>query len=231
MNHLATLVSNSGSNLVVGYDFETSFAELIRSGGVDALIISSELGYSVLGAQASSLANELGMQESTLRKIAAWNHDREEVSLVGIPSPSAPVGLAGVVLAAGGRSRSYQRFAEPTFGKPYRDFYYNVAYESIDYAVSVLGATKIGMSHLTGGGSFREEVSLCVAEALGHFVDGAQSDRLKSFMFVGCCVTEEHLAGFGRLNQEGQTTRHIPINKESSTFQGYDVISLNWSEQ
>jgi hypothetical protein len=117
----------------------------------------------------------------------------------------------------------------PRFGLPYRDFYYNVTYEAIAYASQNWGAHRIAISHLSGCGSFHEDIATCNAEALAHYCDAAEG-AIDSFIFLGDCdIDLEHLAGIHRLNAEARTGRHRPISTEVERRDGYDLVHLDWS--
>ena len=231
MNQIAELRSKRGTKTLVGYDFDSSLDELVAQGAIDCPIISSEDGFSPLGMWMSFFADELGIRKYDIGELANLNRfDNDKISLVGLPSRRATGNLKGVVLAAGETSKCYEQFAPAYFGRPYRDFYYNVAYESIHYAAHVLKAEKLAISHLSGSGHFHENIAICIAEALGHFCDQADSPPIRSFLFVGCCINPDHLSGIERLNSEGAITRHRDIRTRATLKNGFDVISLDWRE-
>lgn len=229
MNTLAKLNSKKGSTTIIGYDFDTSFEELVRLEQVDAYIISTEDGFSPLGSAKSYFSRALGIDENDISRIAQWSRFyNPDISLIGLQRKKRNKKLRGVVLAASETSKSYEQFATPFYGNPYRDFYYNVAYESISYAAHVLGAKKIAMSHLSGSGHFHEDIATCVAEALAHFCDEPNTPKIDSFLFVGCCIKVEHLSGIQQLNVDGNITRHQDIQIKKSIEDGFEIVSLNW---
>lgn len=229
MNKLATLQSKQGTCTILGYDFSSSLEDLVQRGDVDCYIMSTEDGFSPLGRLRGFLAQELRVSEHDIGNLADWNRfENTEISLIGFPSQNTHSQLRGLVLAASETSECYQQFASAFYGKPYRDFYYNVAYESIAYAVNRLGAKKIAISHLSGSGHFHEDIATCIAEALAHFCDNANNSVIDSFMFVGCCVEQRHLLGIQQLNAEGHITKHRQIHTQHSIKNGFDVVSLDW---
>lgn len=229
MYKLAELRSEHGTTTTVGYDFSSSFEHLVERGAADCFIVSSEDGFSPLGSAREFFARELGIEQSKIIKAAEWNRfENKEISLIDLSSRNDSSRLLGVILAAGETSRCYEQFAPAFDGKPYRDFYYNVAYQSIAHAANVFGARKIAMSHLSGSGHFHEDIATAVAEALGHFCDDESNRPIDSFIFVGCCIQVNHLLGIQRLNKEGRSTRHRSICTWMTEMNGFDVINLDW---
>ncbi len=229
MNWLAELRSKEGTATLVGYDFYSSIEELVRQGHIDCCIVSTEDGFSPLGASRHFFSSELGIIEDDISSLADWNRFRNhEISLVGLPNKRLTGNLKGVVLAASETSKCYEQFAPAFHSSPYRDFYYNVAYESIAYSTKVLGAKNLAMSHLSGSGHFHEDIATCVAEALAHFCDIADSPSISSFLFVGCCIDPSHLSGIQRLNFEGDVTRHRNIRTKTSRRNEFEIISFDW---
>lgn len=230
MNQLAELRSRSGKATYLGYDFTSSLEELVEQGYIDCCIHSTEDGFSPLGETKQFISNELGIAEGEIRELADWNRfENHEISLVGLPNQKPTGNLKGVVLAASETSKCYEQFAPAYYGRPYRDFYYNVAYESIHYCVKTLGARKLAMFHLSGSGHFHEDIATCVAEALAHFCDMPDNPSISSFLFVGCCIDPNHLAGIQRLNLEGNVTRHSKTHPRKSLINGFEVISFDLS--
>ena len=230
MTQIATLLSRNGTATLVGYDFNSSLEKLVQQGDVDCHIVSTENGFSPLGSSIHFFASELDIAEADICKLADWNRfDNPNISLIGLPSKKPNSKLRGVVLAASETSKCYEQFAPACcHGKPYRDFYYNVAYESIAYSARVLGAKKIAMSHLSGSGNFHEDIATCVAEALAHFCDNGDNPEIQSFLFVGCCIDPNHLHGIRRLNAEGDETEHRNIRTQTGQREGYEVVSFDW---
>jgi hypothetical protein len=229
MHKLAELQSKQGTTTVVGYNFTSPLEEIVQRGEADCYIVSTEDGFSPLGAARRFISTSLGIDENVIRKIADWNRfQNDQISLIGLPNKIPFSKLLGVILAASETSRCYEQFAPAFHSRPYRDFYYNVAYESISYAANTLGAKRICMSHLSGSGHFHGDIATSIAEALGHFCDNDKNAKLDSFIFVGCCIECSHLAGIQRLYSEGNMTGHRDIRTWISKTTGFEVINLDW---
>ncbi len=196
---------------------------------IDAFIVSTEEGFSPLGANGAFLSRDLGIPEAEIRHLAKWNRfEKPRVSLIALQSRRTDSLLRGVILAAAGSSVCYEQFAAPRHGRPYRDFYYNVTYESIAYVCKSWGARKLAISHLSGSGAFHEDIATCNAEALAHYCDSTPYANVESFMFLGCCMAVEHFGGIARLNSEGSIGRHRAITTELQHREGFDLIHLDW---
>lgn len=226
MHRLAELQSKQGTMTVLGYDFTSSLEEIVLRGDADCYIVSTEDGFSPLGAARRYISASLGIEESVIIKLANWNRfENDQVSLIGLPAQTKPSKLLGVVLAASETSKCYKQFAPAFHSKPYRDFYYNVAYECISYAVNTLGARKLCMSHLSGSGHFHVHIATCIAEALLHFCHNEKNPQIDSFMFVGCCIEVRHLEEIRRLNTDGNLTSHYDIRTWLTKMAGFEVVT------
>ena len=226
---LATLESRHGLRTSIQFE-EQNLPALAAAGGVDTYIVATEDGFSPLGADRTFISHDLGIPESEISRLADWNRFKNpRVSLVALRSRKSHSLLRGVVLAASESSECYKRFAVPLYGRPFRDFYYNVTYEAIAFASGNWGAHHLALSHLSGSGNFHEDIATCNAEALAHYCDATPSAEVLSFMFVGCCISLEHLADIVRLNAEAKTAQHHPIVTEIEHHGGYDLVHLAWS--
>ena len=154
MGMLAALESRHGKRTSVEFDGE-SLPNLAHAGRVDTFILATEDGFSPLGGYRSFFSADLGIPEPEISKLADWNRfQNPKVSLVALRSRRPGSLLRGLVLAASESSESYKQFAVPRFGRPYRDFYYNVTYEAIAYVCGQWGARRLALSHLSGCGTF-----------------------------------------------------------------------------
>lgn len=229
MKKIAELRSRKGTTTWLGYDFESPMEEMVAAGHADCCIVSTEDGFSPLGNWKEYFAASLGTDTHTIGDLAGWNRfENDQISLIGLPNRNRDGSLKGVILAAGESALCYEQFAVPFYGRPYRDFYYNVAYESIAYASKVLGAQRIALSHLSSSNRFHQDIATCIAEALAHFCDEEHNPPIHSLIFVGCCIKPEHFSGIPQLNTEGDVTRHRTIRRSIAKRNGFDVVSFDW---
>lgn len=223
---LSNLHSRSGTCLPISFD-PGALEPIAKLGDVDAYIVASEDGFSPLGLNRKFLASDLGVDEEMIGKLARWNRfENERFTLVAIPSQRSDSQLRGVILAPSETSACYKRL--PNRGRPpHRSFYYNVSYESIAYICGQWGARRPAISHLSASGHFHEDIATCNAEALANYFD-ANPTGIQSFTFLGCCISESHLAGIARLNAEGGTGKHRPITIELEKHSQHSLIHLSW---
>lgn len=203
--------------------------ELAQEGEVDAFIVGTDDGFTPLGVNRRFLASDLGIPEEEIRRVADWNcAENPRVTLVALHSRRDGSRLRGVILAASEMSHCYKRFSTPRYSRPYRDFFYNVTFEALAIASGKWGARRIAISHLSGSGSFTEDIATCNAEALAHYCD-AKPSEIDSFIFSGCCISAEHLAGIRRLNSEAKTGAHRAILTEAAHRDGCELMHLDWT--
>jgi hypothetical protein len=226
---LAKLESRHGNQTSIEFG-KKSLEDLAREGRADAYIVSTEDGFSPLGANSGFLSNDLGIPYDEIKRLANWNRfENPRVSLVALRSRRSGSLLRGVILAAAGSSECYKRFGFPRRGPPYRDFYYNVTYEAIAYACGTWGAKRLAITHLSGCCNFHVDIATCNAEALAHYCDAQMSAEIESFIFDDFCeISSDHIAGIARLNAEAQTSRHHPIFTVVRNCDGYDLVHLGW---
>ena len=103
-----------------------------------------------------------------------------------------------------------------------------MTYEALAVACGQWRARKIAISHLSASGCYHEDIATCHAEALAHYCDANPESAPGSFVFCGCCITLEHLQGIRRLNAEGQSSKHRPIQITTEAKAGAALLHLDW---
>lgn len=228
---LCLLKSNTGNETLLGYDFMSNFETLARRGEADAVIVSTEDGFSPLGASRRFFQDDLGISyDEEIRPLADWNRfENERVTLIALASRRPGSLLRGIILAPGQNCRSYSQFSSAYGHKPHRNYYYNVTYEAIQYACRRWGAECLAMTHLCSCNRFHVDMATCHAEALAHFCDAWPTSAPKSLTFSGCCIDQEQFLGLQSLNGEGQSTSHRSINV-TTEFKGQALLlHLDWT--
>jgi hypothetical protein len=186
-----------------------------RKSGFEALVISGELGFAPLAA--------LG-DRSFFKQFSELTELSNEITLVKISKPS----IGNLIICPSERSKAYLRLANPDFGRPYRDFYYNVSYEAFNLCRREWGAENIAMTHLCGGGGrFNDEptIAACSIEAWSHLASGGRLG------FIGCCIEEATIRKAKHLIQaDPKPTRHkqIEITQLENILKGADVYQIKW---
>ncbi|MCE9551383.1 MAG: hypothetical protein K8R50_10375 [Betaproteobacteria bacterium] len=228
MEIIASLHPNNSRPVRVGFA-PNMIKTLSSKGVVDTLITAADEGFTPLGFASTFLEQDLGVPFAEIRSLADWSRSRnDQVTVIGIPSRRKDSQLRGLILAPCENSISYRRYAKPQYGKPFRDFYYNVTYEAIALAHAEWGAQKFAMSHLSLSNRFHEDIATCNAEALAHFCDENPNAGIESFVFTGCCIEKSHLNGIARLNAESKTGHHHPVNITKSVANGYTLVHIDW---
>ena len=171
MELIATLASKSGRPTSIYY-YRGEIKSLALEENVDAYIVSTEDGFSPLGSNRAFLSADLDIPVEEITRLASWNRfDNQQVTLVALQSRRNGSCLRGVILAPSESSGCYKQFATPIHWRPYRDYFYNVAYESIAYISKMWGAQHIAVSNYFRGANAGEDIVTCNAEALAHFCD------------------------------------------------------------
>ncbi|MCX7140804.1 MAG: hypothetical protein NT123_06845, partial [Proteobacteria bacterium] len=109
-------------------------------------------------------------------------------------------------------------------------FMYNVTYEAIAHAYTKWGARRIGITHFSRskyGGKYRNDVTTCQVEAIGHFC--TEHSGVECLTFVddseGNCPLEI-VKGFNSLPDPGF---HRTISTKVIELWGIDFIDLDWA--
>lgn len=229
---LCTLPLNS-SNTTIQFDFSAIFHDLAERGEADAVIVSTEEGFSPLGASREFFERDLGISyDDEIQPLARWNQsENDAVSLVAFKSKSTQGLLRGVLLAPGENCLSYAPFASKTRAyrpKPHRDYYYNVSYEAIAFLCQEWGARKIAISHLSASGRFHEHIATCHVEALMHFCNEHPDLAPESFTFCGCCIEVNQLIDARKLAEEKSSALHRPIRTWKTCKGSAEIINIDW---
>lgn len=224
-----TVQQSSGYLTEIRHAPDLSLSELAKSACADVAIMSTEEGFSTLGMSREFLHLDLGWSYGKVKPLAVWNRDvNENVSLIALPSRKQNSLLRGVILAPGDSCLSYQSYSSPYGRKPYRDYYYNVAYEAFSYVCKKWGAQKIALSQLCGSGRHHIDMATCQLEALIHFCDEFPKLAPHSITFFGCCIEKEHLDGLGLLEKERGRTKHKPIRIHVESKDDAEILNISW---
>ena len=227
LTQVGTLLGQGGQAVAVQYcrDYPT-FAS---PGAPDVLLFPDEDGFSPLGSARSRLASALAIPESEIADLAHWNRfENPQVTVIALASRRSEGLPRGICLCPAEWSRCYLDFGTPRHGRPYRDFYYNVAYEALRIALQDWRATRIGISTFVR--DRHEDVVTCQIEALGHLLDSAPQSNLASVTFHACGSLElGQMAALGRLHADEPHTRHRPIDVREERRGEARLLHLRWT--
>lgn len=232
-------------NHPVGYKPQT----LAEKGFVDAVIVDTEDGFSQLGMMRRFLSADLGLAEKDLVKwvlngfpdnleksissLADWNRARTpEVTLVAIPSHRPGSHLKGLILSPYESSECYKQFAVPMYGRPHRDFMYNVTYEAISYAYRAWNARRIGITHFSRSkcaGKYHRDLTTCQVEAMMHFCN--EHKGIESFTFLDGNEGNHPLGILAEFNNLPDIGIHRKIRTKELEFWGINFVDLDWNDR
>ncbi len=254
-NDVGVLRSRTGENIVInhvtgshGYSGLRSVKNLAELGLFDAIIVESEDGFSQLGAMRSFVSWDLGLEERNLVRwvldgfsdklernissLADWNLARKtEVTLVAIPSARVGSCLKGIILCPYDGSDCYLQYANGCYGKPHRDFIYNVTYEAIAHAYKTLGARRIALTHFARDKyqqKYQRDVTTCQVEAMTHFCN--QHSDMLSFTFLDGYAGNQPLQIVQEFNAMTDVGIHREINTRRVIFTGISFVDLDWKK-
>ncbi len=201
---------------------------VLEAGCVDGLLIEGFWGFNDLGGYGRLIAKLLGTTEETIQRICSATQSSSIPTVAFIPSTLKHLALKGIALVPTQNHPCYERWATPIFGRPYRDFYYNVAYEGM-YLLAKHGCTSIGIAGLTASLAHygHPDVGNCVAQAAAHIaIEFAELDRVTSTGYGPVIVKPSiymnaHPDGIGE---------HRLINTRSFSTNGVVHTQISWSQ-
>jgi hypothetical protein len=241
------LKNRFGESIRISHFYEGSFEEEVSAGRVDVLLIEPEDGFSLLGGMREYLSTKLALERRNLAKwilegmkadfeinissLADWARFTDpDVTLIGIPSRNLASSFKGLILIPYEGSLCYKRFAQPKFGKPYRDFFYNVTWEGMYFAYSVLGARKFAISHLSCTKylreGFRMDITRSQIDAIVHFCEEFRG--IREIMFVDDFQGNYPIHALTFMLPEEFLGKHREIQRICERRMGVDFISLFW---
>lgn len=232
-------------NHVVGYRFET----LLAAGVADCVLVESEDGFCQLGKMREFLSNELGLAQRDLIKhvmdgfpatlernissLVDWNRgEADNVTLVCIPSGNPASDLKGLILTPYDGSKCYLKFAWGENAKPYRDFFYNVTYESIAYAHQQWGAKKLVITHFSRNNwksRYHPDITSCQIEAITHYCN--KHSGIESFTFFDDSKGNKPIQLLRQFIEQVSSGEHRAISSNIKELWGIGFVELDWTGQ
>lgn len=246
-NSSGLLINKYNESIMINQEICTSFKDLIEKIQVDSLIIEPEDGFSMLGGSRKYLSEELGLSqrdlynwimngmhidfEPNISSLADWLRGTDpDITIVGIPSRKIDGAIKGLVLTPYEGSSCYKRFAQAIYNKPYRDFFYNVTYESLYYAYHTLNSRSFAVSHLVahkyGRYSWSSDITFCQVEAILHFCNSHKG--IGSIVFWDFDTGNIPMRAIEQLLNKEKNSQHREISRSHEKKFGCDFISLDW---
>lgn len=241
------LFNRFGESIRIAHEYRKSLPEQVDQGRIDALLIEPEDGFSLLGGARSYLSKVLGLEERNLMQwaldgmkpdlewnissLADWSRFTDpDVTLLGISSRHKSSLLKGLVLVPYEGSLCYKQFAQPRYNRPYRDFFYNVTYEAMYYAYTVLGARKLAISHLSSSKYSREgyrmDITRSQIDAIVHFCNQYQGIRQITFWDDG--PGNHPIEALSYMSPNEFRGLHRDIQRATQKRMDVDYISISW---
>jgi hypothetical protein len=228
---LTALPTSSGGERRILYKPKSTPDRLLDSGSMDALITSAEGGLGPLPV--GFMCRELGIPKGEIIRWANQISSRPEVTMVALASRKPGGKLRGAILVPFGTTQCCKPPVAPqNRGLPWRDFYYNITFESVSYAVRCWQASKLVTNHLSGcGQEFHPKIPGCQCEALAHFSQDSAHGRVESFEFLGCgcgVIKQDCFNDLYKAIVPNGKHRRIEVPKEPLKDNRGDVIRLRW---
>lgn len=212
----------------IEFDAELGLVELAEARQVDALIIGSEDGFTPLGRFRTFIAEDLGIPEAEIRKLANWiHHESLRTTLVALKSRRQGSVLRGVIIAPCATSRCYQKRDLAETEKPNLDFYFRVTFMAIHHACEEWTAFKIGITHLSASGAFHSDIANTQAIALREYGYSFDPDPPESLLFFGCCMNESHFRSVDEALYEEDDEDRFDWRLEEEEGSGFKLIHIS----
>jgi hypothetical protein len=232
----------------IAHFVEDNIQKLIELHEIDVLLIEPEDGFSQLGNARTFLTHELGLKdrnlvqwtlngmkpdfEPSISSLTDWaRHTDPDVNLIAIPSNLTSSKLKGLILVPYADSLCYKQFAQGEFAKPYRDFFYNVTYEALFYALHIWKAKRPAIAHLSREkyrGVYKQDITTCQVEASIHICN--EFKGFEKITFWDCTVGNDLEACINYLEKNQQIKQHRKIKIDIQKHGKIDFVGLNWNK-
>jgi hypothetical protein len=226
MTAIVNLMSDSGHRTTLYRIPGATYGGYLSS--YDTLLLSSEGKETDVGIFREGVAEELGFAPETVTDWANRLHyEFETVSLACLKTKRPESHLKGIILVPGEQSVAFRRLVLPDPRQPYRDYYYNLAYESIHFASHEWRARNIALTHWSSNIDMHSNIVACIAEALGHCVDSIprQGQGISKFAFVGPRILGNIFYEIDQLPGSANE-RHNPIQLQVKQEEDIAIIEL-----
>jgi hypothetical protein len=211
----------------IAYEEGRLLKEVLLNGSIDGLIIEGVWGFNDLGGYGHVILDLLGTSEANIRDICSENQKLTTPTVVLVPSAVSGSTLKGITLVPTQNHKCYERWAQPHFGRPHRDFYYNVSYVALTSLIEK-GCTSIGIAGLTGSLAHYgdDDVGSCVAQAVAHAA--IKFPQLRRVLSAGYGPVIVKTARYMSEHPES-ISEHRSIRQESFVVDNMLHTKLSWA--
>jgi hypothetical protein len=222
---LSAVYANHDTRTEIGCDLGVFFRELSDSGKCDVAILSTEEGFSPLGASREFLEVDLGVSyEGEIAPLVRWlQYEKHRVGLLAVKSKNPEGALRGAVFVPGSGAHG----VGPLYSSvpvPDEKFYYRATYAAVHYVCTQWGAMKVALSHFCSGGQFNSEMAKAHVYAAANFCDQMILPVPESFVFCGCCIRRDHLKEIEGYDWVSDFPEHIPFSVSVEKHGEFDLI-------
>jgi len=201
------------------------------TGSVRSLLCSLDI-FDAADCQRQSEYSSYSEPEFSIPAYAGYKQfDGPSVTLEAIASRKPDSPFKGLVFVPSESSLSYHRYSNH-YSKPYRDYFYNVTYESLYYSYHVWSSRKFVIAHLGFGknfGKFKSDITMCQAEAVRHFCEC--HGGVLSVVFWDISDGNEPLSALSLFDSEPDQNWHRSIVRSVVRNVGRDFIHIKIPDQ
>jgi hypothetical protein len=205
--------------------FYNTNPEFINSLKPDGLIIEGWPGFNDLGAHIKILEKAIGNKKN-ISKLCSIKSESESVTITLLKCINPDNNIKGIVLVPTEHYKCYEQFATPFYGKPYKNFYYNVMYEAINL-LSLVNSKNIAIANITGANPRSADIDHCVSSAIYNYIKSHSS--IKSIFSTG---QGPKIYDLTSLEFQHAVSNHRDINRELTDIDDIETIStIDWTKQ
>ena len=226
------LQSSQSARVQIGYALPAMVEDLVDAERADVAILSTEEGFSPLGASRGLIERELGVSYEREIKPAAHRaqNTTSPITLVAITSQNQESRLRGVLLIPGEGALCFDSHTRPVGGISQYEYYYRVTREAVRYALFAWKSRRFAVTHLSRSSRFHGEIAKAQVNALWDLCEHDSKSVPDSLIFCGCCIEPNHIGAVRHIDRSAKRSPnvHIAVN-EVAISSSMTTLELAWS--